>query len=447
MELSEEQQNAFNLFKEGKNLFISGPGGTGKTALIRLMFQYSKEKNLKLQVCAMTGCAAVLLNCGAKTFHSWASFGLAKGSIEEVTTKLLRNKNKLKNWKYTNILIIDEVSMLSKKLFLLLDHISRRVKKQPFTPFGGMQVILCGDFYQLPPVGDKDDPYTCEFCFQTPLWEMVFKKENTILLKKIFRQEDELYIKALCQIREGILTKSAYNALLECVNKTLELPNNMKPTILYPVRSKVEVINNKHLNELSSEEIIIKYKPFIEDILPNGTVLTDEQRLLRMQKTADEIEYEQDYIINNCMCDRELKLKEGAQVMCIVNLDMEGEFPICNGSQGIIVGFMNGLPRVKFLNGDIRMIGYHEWYSEKIPGVGIKQVPLILAWALTIHKSQGSTLEYAEIDAGSSIFECGQVYVALSRVKSLNGLSLKSFNPQKIKVNKNVQKFYASLNS
>lgn len=443
MELSLEQQNAFDLFKSGSNLFVTGPGGTGKTALIRLMVQHAKENKRNIQVCAMTGCAAVLLNCGAKTVHSWGGIGLAKGSIDDITNKIIKNKHKISNWIQTDILIIDEVSMLSKKLLLLLDNIAKRVKRKPFIPFGGIQVIFCGDFYQLPPVGNKDESDSSEFCFQTSLWNTLFKKENTIILHKIFRQDDELYIKALCQIRRGVLTKSAYNALLSCVSKKLELPDNMKPTILLPTRSRVDMINNNHLNELSSEEIIIKYKNVYEEV----STLTGEQKHIRIHTTAEQIEYEQEYLLNNCMCERELKLKEGSQVMCVVNLDMTGDKPVCNGSQGIVIGFENGIPRVKFLNGCVRLMTYHTWLSERIPGIGIKQVPLILAWALTIHKAQGATLEYAEVDAGSSIFECGQVYVALSRVKSLNGLSLKSFNPQKIKVHKKVKEFYDLLES
>ena len=145
------------------------------------------------------------------------------------------------------------------------------------------------------------------------------------------------------------------------------------------------------------------------------------------------------------MADKTLVLKKGAQVMCVANIDMEGPYPIVNGSQGVIVEFFGNLPLIQFNDGQKRIIGYHEWKSENFPGIGVKQIPLILAWAITIHKAQGVTLEMAQIDDSSNIFECGQTYVALSRVKSLEGLYLTAFNPQKIKVNRKVQKYYEGL--
>jgi len=152
------------------------------------------------------------------------------------------------------------------------------------------------------------------------------------------------------------------------------------------------------------------------------------------------------FLTNNVMADKKLVLKVGAQVMCVANIDMEGPHPIVNGSQGRVVEMFNGLPMVQFRDGQKRVIGQHVWPSEVVPGLGVKQIPLIHAWAITIHKAQGVTLELAEIDAGSSIFECGQTYVALSRVKELSGLYLTALSPQKIKVNRKVQAFYEALN-
>ena len=162
-----------------------------------------------------------------------------------------------------------------------------------------------------------------------------------------------------------------------------------------------------------------------------------------MSESQKEIEYS--FLENNIMADKEIILKKGSQVMCIANIDMESPKPIVNGSQGIVVEFVGGLPVIQFNNGDKRVVGYHNWISENISSIGIKQIPLIHAWAITIHKSQGVSLDLAQIDVGSNIFECGQTYVALSRVKTLDGLYLTAFNPQKIKVDKKVQEFYTLL--
>ena len=152
--------------------------------------------------------------------------------------------------------------------------------------------------------------------------------------------------------------------------------------------------------------------------------------------------YEIDYLKNNTMAEITLNLKIGTRVMCIANLDMESDKPIVNGSQGIVIDFENNMPKVKFDNDVIRIINKHIWASEKITNVGISQVPLMYAWAITIHKSQGLTLEKAYIDVGSNIFEAGQSYVALSRIISLEGLFLKNFDPLKIKINRKVHNFY-----
>jgi ATP-dependent DNA helicase PIF1 len=142
-----------------------------------------------------------------------------------------------------------------------------------------------------------------------------------------------------------------------------------------------------------------------------------------------------------------MKLKMGSQVMCIVNIQSDTGIEVCNGSQGIVTEFceVTGCPRVKFNNGIERVMIRNVWASDKIPGIGVAQVPLILAWALTIHKSQGATMDAAEIDVGSGIFECGQTYEALSIVKSLDGLYLTSFDASKIRINKRVKDFYESL--
>lgn len=439
MDLSQEQQTAFDNYKMGKNVFITGPGGSGKSMLIRKIVNDAKENHVNVQVCAMTGTAAVILQCGAKTVHSWAGIGLANGDIKSTANKVNKSKFKKRNWKAVDLLIVDEVSMMSQKIFELLEYTARLCRKN-VQSFGGIQVIFTGDFYQLPPVGNMNEPETCNFCFESSLWTTVFA--NQIQLVTIFRQEDALYKKILNQIRIGRLTKSVVKRLTECVNRNMDRESEILPTILYPTRKSVDAINRKSLNSLIGEPKIFSFS----EIDSKDLSLTNEQTAMSLLYTNQQKETEVKYMTENVNFDKKLTLKVGAQVMCVANLDMESDTPICNGSQGIVERFGDdGNPIVRFKNGAHRVITPHMWQSETIPSVGIKQLPLILAWAITIHKSQGATLDQAEIDIGNGIFECGQTYVALSRVKSLDGVYLRSFNPNKILINTKVRCFYQNL--
>ena len=156
LQLSPEQFDVFQHYKNGKNVFMTGPGGTGKSKLIQHIYNDAKENKLRIQVCAMTGCAAVLLECHANTLHSWAGIGLARGNIDEIVTRVIKSKIRKKNWINIKLLIVDEVSMLSLKLLIVLDLIAKKIKKNNKL-FGGIQVIFAGDFHQLSPIGDDDD--------------------------------------------------------------------------------------------------------------------------------------------------------------------------------------------------------------------------------------------------------------------------------------------------
>ena len=469
MELSPAQEQAMDAFTKKQNMFLTGPGGTGKTALIKKMVEHCKTVGLRVQVCALTGCASILLNCQAKTVHSWAGIGLANGYADLIVNKVAGHKRKASNWKKIDVLIIDEVSMMSQKIFEILDGIGRKVRKATgHLPFGGLQIVFSGDFYQLPPVARDDnfqeDDLSSAFCFESPQWNNTFSV--IIQLTKIFRQTDQAYTKVLNQIRVGRLTKSAYELLLPHIGKTL--PETFKPTILLPRRRDVELINAAEFIKLVGEEKIYKLSEAdappvqqaqqIQVVLQQAQAAGDSPILLppsyyntalpmpTMQHISPEQrEMEYNLLVNSIMADKEIILKKGTQVMCIANIDMESPEPIVNGSQGIVIDFVGGFPLVQFNNGAKRVVGYHTWSSEMSPSIGVKQIPLIYAWAITIHKAQGVSLDMAQIDAGSNIFECGQTYVALSRIKSLDGLYLTAFNPQKIKVNKKVQEFYASI--
>lgn len=443
MELSREQQIAFDKYVEGNNIFITGPGGSGKSALIRKIYKHARERERDIHVTALTGCAAVLLNCKAKTLHSWSGIGLGNGSREFLINKIKKNKFSRAIWKQTSVLVVDEISMLSRKLFDNLNAIGKAIRCNN-RPFGGIQVVFSGDFYQLPPVGDKDDEETSQFCFESDDWNSVFHRNCQIQFKKIFRQTDDIYTSILNQIREGKIKRKSNDLLMEYVDRVKPETMLIEPTKLYPTKNKVEQINNNKMNYLTTEERIYEMKKILD------LEMTKSEREIRFQYSQKEIETELDYLAGNLICDKTLKLKIGSQVMCVINIkSAENDILICNGSQGIITGYcdITGCPKVKYNNGVEMTMTRHIWASEKIPGIGVSQIPLILAWALTIHKSQGSTLDAAEIDVGSGIFECGQTYVALSRVKSLDGLYLTSFDARRIRINKKVKDFYESLNT
>jgi len=439
LSLSAEQEVAFNKYINKENIFITGPGGAGKTELIRKIYKHATTNNKHIQVCALTGCAALLLRCKAKTIHSWSGIGLGAGTIDANVDKVSKNYFKRKMWRETRVLIVDEVSMMSKKIFEMLDLIGKTIKKSN-KPFGGIQLIFSGDFYQLPPVGNKDEPETGQFCFESEVWLKTFTTANHIQLIKIFRQTDPVYSAILNQLREGRLKRSSVNILEQQVNKTFATDAIAMPTKLYPVRNKVEQINNGEMEKLTGD-----IKTYESQFLLNLPMTANEQ-LTRALFTEDQIETELNYIQNNLICDRDLQLKPGAQVMCVVNIELSNGTILCNGSQGIVTRINElKLPVVRYNNGGEVTMTPHVWQSENIPGIGVSQIPLILAWALTIHKSQGATIDSAEIDVGSSVFECGQTYVALSRVKSLEGLYLTSFDINKIKINRKVRDFYAAI--
>lgn len=498
MSLSKEQQHAFELFKAGKNLFVTGPGGTGKTRLIHSFVNYINSggnvgagvgagaarrggvggKKTIIQVCSTTGCSAILLNCNARTIHSWSGIRLAKGTRDQVVDQTLSRKQYLSQWRTTDILVLDECSMMSQKIFEILEELGRRIRRNSL-PFGGLQVIFCGDFFQLPPVDSGGDDLDGKFCFESPRWLTVFGWDQHIELKTIFRQKDEIYINILLEIRRGKISEDNIEVLqqyiIDCADddddygdKFVESISNLKlddddsviasskvKTKLYATRSKVERINNSMFSKLLSPLNEFELQVFTNCgyILDTVKPITDavEKRCNKMSDGDKEREI--NYLRNNIPSAEIVQLKVGAVVMCNYNLDMDSG--ICNGAQGIIIEFKAGLddvtrvtydyPIVKFNNGCVRMIKHHYWQSEEYPCIAVAQLPLCLAWALTIHKIQGATLDCAEIDIGSSIFEYGQIYVALSRIRSLDGLSLLAFQPQKIRANPKVIEFYEEI--
>jgi len=461
VQMSPEQTLAFEKYKSGQNVFITGPGGTGKSALIREIYKYANQREHNIQVCALTGCAAVMLDCKAKTIHSWAGIGLANGDIDRIVDRVDKSFFKKKEWRKTRTLIVDEVSMMSKRLFDILDRVGKTARNCHSRPFGGIQLIFCGDFYQLPPVGvNTEDPDNARFCFESENWFATFPKENHIQLKQIFRQNDPVYCQLLNQVREGRITRRTDEILRSRVGVLLpdvseDGTPQTKPTILYATRARVDEINRLEMEKLvilDPDSPTYNYDlKYITD-LP----LQDKEKQIRASQSQERIQAELYSLKNSILCDDIVRLRVGAQVMCVINMEetlTTSATPICNGSQGVIVRMteaMTGgppLPIVRFNNGLEMTVNRHTWLSENIPGIGVSQIPLILSWAITIHKSQGATLERCIIDIGDKVFEAGQSYVALSRIKSLEGVSIMSYDVSKIMVNKRVKAFYAGLMS
>lgn len=448
MELSDEQQYALELFNNKENLFITGSGGVGKTHLIQKFIDSANERNKNVQVCALTGCASLLLGSSAKTIHSWSGIKLAKGSKEEVVEQALNKKGSKKKWKNIDILIIDEVSMMSKKIFEILIEITKRSRKNN-QPFGGIQLVLSGDFFQLPPIGNPNEPETCEFCFESDKWESVIPMDNHIELTTMFRQKDPKYIEILSQVRTAQLSIENANILKEHCNKTYDQKsnNNICLTKLFPLKSKVDNVNVEMFDQIDSEnhnyQVECKYD--CVTYAETGVNIPSHILILCRKLSNAQKDYETNSLMSNSPCEADLNLKINTLVMCTINLDLDNG--ICNGSQGVIVDLLgpDNTPLVKFKNGMSVLIQKHLWQSFDYPTIAIKQYPLKLAYALTVHKIQGATLDMAEIDVGSSVFEYGQTYVAMSRVKTLDGLYLRDFNPNKIKVNKKVIKFYKKI--
>jgi ATP-dependent DNA helicase PIF1 len=468
-DLSPEQQRAFDLYKAGHNMFITGPGGAGKSYLIRKIKDDMEERNIKHAICALTGCAAVLLNCCAKTIHSWSGIGLANGADHEIVDKALRNKKANANWKNVRTLIIDEVSMMSLKIFDVLYKLGQSSRRNYMQPFGGIQVIFIGDFFQLPPVGKATEPETSMYCFQSSNWFKTFSLQNHVVLKTLFRQRDPAFVKVLQEVRMGTLSEESCLMLDERTKVKFEPPSpGIVPTKLFPRNADADRVNQIMFMKIQEEEHVYPIRKlrdiqfYDDDSLP----IPPDVMLRCASLTSDEVEVQLDLLIENTKVCKDLTLKKGALVMCLANLDTDNG--ICNGSQGIIVGFekiplnllkttnqrVYGLPTetiecpiVKFINGITIRIAPRLYQHGDFPKYGVVQFPLRLAWAFTIHKSQGITLDIAEMDLGSNVFASGQSYVGLSRVKTLDGLYLSSFNPRKIKTDPVVLEFYRMIDS
>ncbi|OCT45212.1 ATP-dependent DNA helicase PIF1 [Cladophialophora carrionii] len=469
--LSDEQKAVMKaVMEEGKSVFFTGSAGTGKSVLMKAIIAQLRHKYRaspdRYAVTASTGLASCILE--GQTLHSWSGIGLGKEPAPELVKKVKRNQKSRQRWLRTKVLIIDEVSMVDGQLFDKLEQVARTIRNNG-RPFGGIQLVVTGDFFQLPPVPEKNA--TAKFVFEAVTWNTCI--QHTILLTHVFRQKDEQFASMLNEMRLGKMSPATVREF-KALSRPLKVVDELEATELYPRREEVENANTNRMRKLSGQVMTFT-------AVDSGNAEPNTRKALLSNFIAPEI----------------LELKKGAQVMLIKNIDGQ----LVNGSLGIVQSFMDEgtfftykddeptfllaqeggedddeekkAAREKIrearlknsANGETRklwpMVRFNlpdgtsrsmlcapdEWKTEAQNGEVLAkrvQVPLILAWALSIHKAQGQTLSRVKVDLGK-VFEKGQAYVALSRARTKEGLQVLRFDERKVMVHQKVLEFYAKL--
>jgi len=408
--LNYEQESALNHFKAGKNIFLTGPAGTGKSVTLRKIREHCINNNIQFGITATTGTAAFLIN--GKTIHSYLGIGLATESAEEiykyVRYKLSHITKKLREIK---VLIIDEISMLDANL---LDKISDYLK---FTckndkPMGGIQVVLTGDFCQLAPVSG-------EYAFKSATWTELNLK--TIYLTKLIRQDGDLqFQKILSDARYGYCSIKNYKLLSSL--STTEF-GEIKPTILYPRNFDVDKIN-----KLESEKLI-------ESGAKNESYKVEYKNHKYKDKTQN--------WAKSLDIPESISFCVGDQVVVTANIDQDNG--IVNGTRGVVIDVKPSSVIIRKVNGVKVEIKYHDSINAEDSNLRLGFMPLKLAYALSIHKSQGMTLDAVEVDIGPKIFAAGQTYTALSRAQNLKSVKVKAIAEKSFIVDPEVLKFYKKI--
>lgn len=402
------QKQAFQILQQGNNVYLTGPAGSGKTFLLNYFIKYLKKKNVGVAIAASTGIAATHIN--GVTIHSWAGIGINKELSDDKIKKLKAKKYLKKRFSSTSILVIDEVSMLHAYTLDLVDRVCKAFKGNVL-PFGGIQVVLCGDFFQLPPVSKDED---AQFIFKSKAWKNMDLK--ICYLNKQHRQTDDQFTQILNDIRENRVTRATQSAIMTRYEK--EVAMNIRPTRLYTHNVDVDLINNRELGKIGGKTNVY-------------TMNFDGPEILVST------------LKKNCLAPERLMLKKGAIVMFVKNNFSKG---YVNGTLGRVCDFYEDFPVIETISGEKIYAGPEDWKVEEndITKARIKQIPLRLAWAITIHKSQGMSLDAAVIDLSKS-FTCGMGYVALSRVRTLDGIRLLGMNDRALDVNDEVFEFDKKL--
>ena len=416
------QATALQILKLGHTTFLTGAAGAGKSYALREYITYLRKHGVRYAVTASTGIASTHIN--GTTIHSWSGIGIKQKLHTYDLDALEEKQNLYKRWNETQVLIIDEVSMLHASFVDMLDRVGKHLRRNE-KPFGGIQVVFTGDFFQLPPVvrGGNEYESTDVFAFMSKAWKEA--KPVVCYLTEQFRQDDDKLSSILDAIRLGEVEEEHFELLQKASDPTLHVrsvgqgKNTDDYIKLYTHNENVDEINNKAFNAIKGE-------------VRSYTMITKGK--------ANIIEG----LKKNCLAEENLRLKIGAKVICIKNAQ---DRSYVNGSMGIVSSFNNeGSPIIELISGKKVTIIADSWKIEEDGKVRaeLQQLPLKLAWAITVHKSQGMTLDKAEIDLSRS-FASGQGYVALSRLKTMNGLYLKGFNNQALMIAEEVREADATF--
>ncbi|SCU93878.1 LAFA_0F18690g1_1 [Lachancea sp. 'fantastica'] len=495
LKLTPEQRRVIELIvQQRKNVFYTGSAGTGKSVVLRELVTQLRARygESAVAITASTGLAAV--NIGGITVNRFSGINIGMGSVQKLAAQVNRNKTNSERWKRTSVLIIDEISMIDGRFLDKMDYVARDVRRNPTKPFGGIQLVLTGDFFQLPPVADRDPrSEKPTFCFESKVWKQAI--DNTICLTQVFRQKDPELVELLNGIRFGDINHQVVQQI-KTYEREVDYADGIMPTELYPTRREVDMSNKRMLDRLAGEVKIFQAQ---------DQATSDNPALLKM--------------LDSLMVEKNLALKEDAQVMMVKNVDET----LVNGSVGKLLFFTTEALYLKMLELypstkltdpdlvlDMRLLGrciglaptsypsdiememarmpYNRAENMRLllkiaereskafsyplvrfttPSSGFRfelispteftvdipaqktsvsrtQLPLILCWALSIHKAQGQTIDRLKVDL-KKVFEEGQVYVALSRAVCKDRLQIVNFDPRAIKANSKVKNFYKTL--
>ena len=393
------QAQALDILKTGGNVFLTGEPGAGKTFVLNQYIEWLEDCNVNVAITASTGIAAT--HIGGMTIHAWSGIGARDELTPYDLDKITTNEKVVKRVKKASVLVIDEISMLDGRMLDMIEKVCRTVRQRE-EAFGGLQVVLVGDFYQLPPIARQGD--MPRFAFESNTWARA--QLLTCYLTEQHRQEDELLLSLLSSIRKNEIEEEHYTLLGEQTEIGFE---HIEPTRLFTHNKDVDAMNLQKLQ-----------------------LLTTDKRSYSMDSKGGK--YVIEGLKKNCLSPERLELRLEAMVMCTKNNFEEG---YVNGTLGRVVAFdrEDGFPVIETSEGKQIKIKPASWSvmdDGKITAE-ITQVPLRLAWAITVHKSQGMSLDAAEIDLRNA-FTYGQGYVALSRVRTLAGMKVLGLNANALMV-------------